>query len=241
MCYSIATPSFAEIEDYFVIPPQTESWDEGYHVMNGFDFMPVPVVTTGRPGIVQSCSWGLIPAWCKDERQAAELRKVTLNAKAETVFEKPSFRNAIPRRRCLIFVSGFYEWKEAGKKKYPHYIYLKEQPVFTMGGIYESWINTGTGEILNSCAIITTEANPLMADIHNTKKRMPLILDKAQAGQWLRDDLSKEAIAALMQPFDAGRMEAHTVSRLISSRTEDPNQPAVKNKFAYAELSPGLF
>ncbi|MCW3083803.1 MAG: hypothetical protein JWP12_1169 [Bacteroidetes bacterium] len=218
-----------------------ESWEDGYHTMNAFNFEPVPVMTADKKETVQTFDWGLIPAWCKDAQQANELKKVTLNAKSETVFEKPSFRNSISGKRCLIFIKGFYEWKEIQKKKYPYYIHLKEQSVFTMGGIYDSWLNTNTGKTVHSCSIITTEANPLMAEIHNTKKRMPLIFDKTQADHWLKSDLSKEEITELMQPFDENKMEAYTISKLISSRTENANVAAVKNKFMYAELSPGLF
>lgn len=241
MCYNIEIPSKAEIESYFVIPPHVESWDDGYYTMNAFHFEPIPVMTTEKKGTVQTFDWGLIPAWCKDTQQANELKKVTLNAKSETVFEKPSFRNSILGKRCLIFVKGFYEWKEIAKKKYPYYIHLKDQAVFTMGGIYDSWINTSTGKAVYSCSIITTGANPLMAEIHNTKKRMPLIFDKIQSENWLKDDLSKDEIISLMQPFDENKMEAYTISKLISSRSENANVAAVKNKFMYPELSPGLF
>lgn len=239
MCYTIETPSIAEIQQYLIVPTHVESWDEGYHVMNGFDFQPVPVMTAEKKDTIQAYNWGLVPAWCKDEQQADEMRKLTLNAKSETVFEKASFRNSIARKRCLVFVKGFYEWKQVQKKKYPYYIHLKDQPVFTMGGIYESWRNADTGELLNSCAIITTEANPLMAEIHNVKKRMPLIFDKAHAEQWLRSDLSDEMIKGLMQPFDENKMDAYTISKLISSRTMDPNQAAVKEKVVYPELEGG--
>jgi len=241
MCYHIEIPSAAEIREYLVIPAHVESWEDGYYAMNGFNSEPIPVMTSEHPHSIKSYNWGLIPAWCKDEQQANELRKMTLNAKSETVFEKPSFRQSISGKRCLVFVKGFYEWKELNKKKYPYYIHLKSQPVFTMGGLYDSWVNTSTGEIVNSVAIITTEANPLMADIHNTKKRMPLIFDKEQEKNWLKNDLDKEEIIRRMQPFDENKMEAYTISKLISSRTEDRNKPGVKNKFQYAELSPGLF
>lgn len=241
MCYHIETPSLQEIEEYLVIPTHVESWDEGYYTMNAFNFQQIPVMTSEKPDTIQAYDWGLIPSWCSDAAQAEDLKKVTLNAKSETVFEKPSFKNSITGRRCLIFVKGFYEWKEIQKKKYPYYIHLKDQNVFTMGGIYDSWINGRTGQVVRSCSIITTEANPLMADIHNIKKRMPLILGKEQGSSWLNNDLSKEEIVQLMKPYDEEKMEAYTISKLISSRTENPNQPAVKKQFYYAELSPGLF
>jgi putative SOS response-associated peptidase YedK len=164
------------------------------------------------------------------------MRTNTLNAKSETIFEKPSFRASIGNKRCLLFAKGFYEWRDYEKKKYPYYIHLKNQPVFTFGGIYESWVNKNTGEIINTTSIITTEANPLMAEIHNSKMRMPLILTGENMHKWIDPSISKEETVALMKPYDESLMAAHTISKLITSRTENPNQPNVKEEFAYAEL-----
>ena len=164
------------------------------------------------------------------------MRTNTLNAKSETIFEKPSFRSSIGSKRCLLFVKGFYEWRDYNKKKYPYYIHLKNQSVFTFGGIYESWVNKSTGEIINSVSIITTEANPLMAEIHNSKKRMPLILNGAAMNKWIDPKIDKETITQLMKPFDESQMTAHTISKLITSRSENPNQEKVKEIFEYPEL-----
>ena len=207
---------------------------ELFHV-NGFVHPQLFVLTSEEPQWIQPYTWGLIPKWCKDEEQAKQISSQTLNAKAETVFEKPSFRS-ITKKRCLIIVNGFYEWQAVGKKKYPYYIHLKEQDFFSMGGLYENWINKETGELKNTFSIITTEANPMMAKIHNTKKRMPFILPDEKEKVWIEKDLPKEEMEKLMQLFDEKQMQAHTISKLITDRARDSNVPEVMEPFEYPEL-----
>ena len=118
------------------------------------------------------------------------IRKYTLNAKIETLQEKPSFRNVIDNR-CLIITDGFYEWQwldPKGKRKQKHLITLPENQLFTFGGLWSEWIDKETGEIVNSYSIVTTEANAFMAEIHNSKKRMPVILTKENETSWLRGE-----------------------------------------------------
>ncbi len=236
MCYNLATPSQLQIMEHFVIPPHIEAWDDEYHMINGFTHSALPVITIEKPDTVQAISWGLIPAWSNSLEQANEMRKMTLNAKSETIFEKPSFRSSITKKRCLILTTGFYEWRDYSKRKYPYFIYLKDQPVFCLGGIYESWADQETGEILTTCSIVTTTANPLMQKIHNSKQRMPLILDKSTELSWIKKDAGKEEIRELMVPFNEKKMAAHTISKRITSRTEDPNHPDVKLLCEYPEL-----
>src|SRR6202008_4937300 len=103
------------------------------------------------------------------------------------------------QKRCLIFVDGFYEWRDYKKKKYPYFIKVKNQKAFALGGIYDSWVNESTGEIITSCSIITTEGNALMNQIHNTQKRMPLIFTKDKMMEWLSPNLTKEQIIGSMK------------------------------------------
>lgn len=236
MCYNIAVASKKEIKDLLGLGIEVNASEKEIHTVSGFTSPKIPVLTTGDPKQVQLFNWGLIPKWSKDETQANEMRLNTLNAKAETVFEKPSFRASIDNKRCLIFVNGFYEWRDFNKKKYPYYIHLRDQDTFALGGIYESWVNKETGEIIDTCSIITTEANPLMAVIHNSKKRMPLIFEKERMFDWVKKDISKDEINSLMKPLDEKLMEAHTISKLITNRTLDPNVPEVKKEFSYNEL-----
>lgn len=151
--------------------------------INGFTFPKTPVISNHNPSEIQLFHWGLLPSFTQD----MGFIKNTLNAKIETLEEKPSFKNSI-QNRCLIIADGFYEWQwldKAGKKKQKYLIELPSQDLFCFAGIYNQWLNKLTGETLNTFAMLTTEANPLMAEIHNSKKRMPVILTPQNESLWL--------------------------------------------------------
>lgn len=204
---------------------------------SGFDFPKMPVITHTDPETLQRFSWGLIPFWVKTPGEAREIRTFTLNARSETVLTKPAFRNAIRKKRCLVPAEGFYEWRLFNGKKYPYYIHLKNTDVFSFAGIWDEWADPSTGEVVKTYSILTTEANPLLAKIHNTKKRMPVILPPHEEKTWLRDDLNDKDILALTKPYDENLMEAHTISKLITSRTENRNVPEVREKYDYSDLT----
>jgi putative SOS response-associated peptidase YedK len=158
---------------------------------NGFIHPETPIICNDKRDVIQLYSWGLIPFWAKDQ----SFRKNTLNAKVETITELPSFRNAV-KNRCLILVDGFYEWKwldPKGKEKQQYLITLPNHEPYAIGGIYSEWTDKETGELIKSYAMITTEANELMAEIHNTKKRMPLILSPDNEKLWLDASISPNA------------------------------------------------
>ncbi len=150
---------------------------------NGFTFPKTPVITNKLPDTIQLYNWGLMPSFSKDKK----FRVNTLNARIETLAEKPSFKNYITNR-CLIISDGFFEWKwldEKGKNKQQYLITIPNEDPFAFAGIYNRWADKATGEVLDTYSIITTEANELMAEIHNTKKRMPVILTPENEQQWL--------------------------------------------------------
>jgi putative SOS response-associated peptidase YedK len=152
-------------------------------IFNGFTYPHTPVITNSQPNTIRWLQWGLIPHWSKDD----SIRKHTLNARLETVNEKPAFRNVV-KNRCVIIADGFYEWKwldEKGKQKQRYLICTKQSEVFAFGGLWSKWVNQQTGEELETYTILTQTANPLMAEIHNTKKRMPLILLPNECDAWL--------------------------------------------------------
>lgn len=152
-------------------------------VYNGFQHPKTPVKTNLKPQAIQLFQWGLIPFWAKDD----SIKKNTLNARIETIAQKPSFRNAV-NNRCLILVDGFYEWQwldAKGKQKQKFELSLPNQEPFAFAGLWSEWVDQSTGELINSYTILTTEANELMSKIHNTKKRMPVILDVATERDWL--------------------------------------------------------
>jgi len=218
--------------DFELEPGLTES----QYYISGFEFPKLPVITDQHPDRIQSFTWGLIPFWVKSRSQAMEIRAHTLNARSDTVFDKPSFRNAIRERRCLVPADGFYEWREVGGKKYPYYIYLKSKEIFSFAGIWEEWTDRATGEIIKTFSILTTNANPLMEQIHNTKKRMPVILPREQEFDWLKNGLNREEIIALTKPLDDTLMSAHPISKLINSRSFNRNVAAIQEAYDYPEL-----
>ena len=145
-------------------------------VYNGFSHPIINVVTQKSPKDLQHFRWGLIPSWAKDD----DIKKYILNARHETLKTKPSFKNA---KRCLIFADGFFEWKwldNQGKKKQKYLIELPNSELFSFAGLYDQRIDKHTGEIINSCSIVTTEAIGVMREIHNSKMRMPMIIETNQ-------------------------------------------------------------
>lgn len=175
---------------------------------------PVSAIIAGRE--YRIFQWGLVPSWAKDYKIGYKL----INARSETAAEKPSFRAAFKRRRCLIPADGFYEWirTASNKKKQPFYIHLRERPLFAFGGLWEQW-EGGDGSYLETCTILTTAPNELMEPIHN---RMPVIIPVAEYDRWLT--ASPLQVKGLMKPYDADEMEAYPVSTLVNSpRNEVPD------------------
>lgn len=215
---------------------QSEINFEPIFYASSFSYPLWPVITSEEPDKLRMYRWGLIPHWVKEESQAKEIRTMTLNAKSETVFEKPSFKFSIRKKRCLIPSTGFFEWQDFNKKKYPYFIRLKEMEIFALAGIYTSWTDKTSGEIVHTFSILTTGANPLMARIHNMKKRMPVILKKENERDWINDDLTDDQIKSFFPAIDDRMMQAYTISKRITSRTVNPNVPEVNEAFEYPEL-----
>lgn len=154
---------------------------------NGFSYPKTPVITNINPENIEFFSWGLMPSWAKD----ISARSYTLNARIETIHEKPSFKYCL-NQRCLILVDGFYEWQwldKTGKKKQKYLITLPDKEAFAFAGLYNTWVDKSTGEIFNTYTILTTEAKGLMSEIHNSKHRMPIILNPLDEQNWLSNTL----------------------------------------------------
>jgi putative SOS response-associated peptidase YedK len=171
------------------------------------------VITNTKPDQVSFFKWGLIPFWAKDEKIGNKL----INAKSETILEKPSFKNSFKRKRCLVLSDGFFEWKKINaKEKIPYRIFLEEEPLFAMAGIWDTWKNP-EGNQVYSFSILTTSANKLMENIHN---RMPVILDREGEKQWLADR-NPDELLKLFEPFPADKMTAYPISKLVNSPVND--------------------
>ncbi|MEO1389867.1 MAG: SOS response-associated peptidase [Cyanobacteria bacterium J06634_6] len=195
-----------------------------------------PVSAIAQPGTERQYrifQWGLIPSWAKDPAIGNRM----INARAETAAEKPSFRTAFKRRRCLIVADGFYEWKKvapsatgnitetqgseetsakgkAKAKKQPYYIQMNDPSLFAMAGLWESW-ESGDGSYIESCTILTTEPNGLMQSIHN---RMPVILHPADYDLWLDPkEQSRERLQPLLRPYEDDAMQAYPVSTAVNN------------------------
>lgn len=150
---------------------------------NGFSYPQTPVITNNAPDSIQLFQWGLLPNWVSD----IDFRKNTLNAKIETIHEKPSFKNVVSQR-CLVLVDGFYEWQwldAKGKQKQKYFITMPDEDTFAFAGLWNNWLHRSTGLIIPTYSILTTEANEQMSIIHNSKKRMPMILKKEEERAWL--------------------------------------------------------
>lgn len=207
-----------------------ENFEPLFHE-NGFNHKSRPVILDQDPIRFNNYSWGLIPFWTKNLEQAYTLRNSCLNAVSETAFDKPSFKASIRRKRCIVPSTGFFEWKEIAKgKKQPYFIRVKSTDIFSMAGIYQEWVDGDDKTIYKTFSVLTCPANPLMEEIHNTKKRMPLILPQKLEREWLDESLNQEQIKSFFLPYPDEDMEAWTISNLISSRKENSNVPEVLKK-----------
>ncbi|MDX5404277.1 MAG: SOS response-associated peptidase [Bacteroidota bacterium] len=199
------------LEKRFSAEIRTDDFRPMYHVSAyGPESAHLPVILNEDPARFRFIKWGLVPFWSKERN----LPYSTHNARVEDISKKPAFREPIRKRRCLIPADGFYEWRHEGKNKIPHWIQIKDNSLFAFAGIWDEWTDSETGEILPSFSILTTEANPMMAEIHNSKKRMPVILTREKEQDWL-SDISLEQVLEIPKPFDENRMEAWPIERSI--------------------------
>jgi putative SOS response-associated peptidase YedK len=212
MCgrFTLRAPASVLAEQFalFEVPPFTPRF-------NIAPSQPVPVVRLAPEQLdprreLVWLRWGLIPSWAKDRTIGNRM----INARAETVAEKPAFRAALRRRRCLVAADGFYEWQRTGKRKQPYFIRLRDDRPFAFAGLWESWEGPDCVQI-ESCTLLTTEPNELMRPIHN---RMPVILLAQHYQQWLDTTVQEpEQLLPLFRPYPAGEMTAEPVSTFVNS------------------------
>nr|WP_299423128.1 SOS response-associated peptidase [uncultured Emticicia sp.] len=214
-------PNFKSDTEMFEIPT--------YYFVSGFEHPKLPII---KHDDIFLYEWGLIPNWAKD----ADFQHNTLNAVGETVFEKPSFKSAIVSRRCILPVSGFFEWRQLNNKKYPYYIKIEGQEIFSLACVYDSWVDKSTGEVKNTFSIITTPANELMEKIHNVKKRMPLILSQSDEKTWLAPQLSQQSISDLIKTYNETDLVAIPISMEANNAKANRNKAVILEKVDYPEL-----
>ena len=195
-----------------IVEMAQEIIDEQYKI-TAFTHPSCAIITPDSS--IRAANWGLIPGWTKTEADALKVRKMTLNARAETVFSLPSFRVPIIKRRCLIPSTGYFEFHHEGKEAIPYYIFLRDESVFSLGGVYEVWENSATGDVAETFSVITVPANALCKEIHNGGKnpgRMPLIIPRENEERWLDARMKVDEIVELLVSYDSGKMDAYPVA-----------------------------
>lgn len=194
-----------------------------YHA---FSIPEMPVICSDDISRIRLFKWGLIPADTKNPADAENIRMKTFNARAESIAKKPSFATSFKSKRCIIPVKGFFEWQHSGKDRIPWYIYHPDNDIMSIAGLFDTWMSEETGEILNTFTLITTEANELLSRIHNSAKRMPVILETENEKLWVDKNQSEQALLNMLKPYSF-ELKAHTISPLVNSKKEDKNTPEV--------------
>ena len=240
MCYDVAylTRKIEYYEKRFGAEYGGVPFTPMYH-SNGFDHMDIPVITNDDPTAIQMFTWGLIPAWVKDIGGANKIQNATLNARDNTLFEKPSFKKAAALRRCLVLVDGFYDHHWEGNKSFPFLVQLKNKEAMALGGIWEEWRHDDLRR--STVSIITTDPNPRMAWLHNKPKasegpRMPFILKEDSYQDWLDTSLSPAEVQQLVGPYPEELMTDYPVDRL-RGKSYQGNVPGIMQVHNYPELS----
>ena len=187
------------------------SYDPGYNIAPTESVLTVRKIDGREPAFAR---WGLIPFWAKDPKIGARM----INARAETVAEKPAFRNALKRRRCLVLADGYYEWQKTPVGKRPYRIIMKSGEPFAMAGLWETWKDP-QGNVVPSCTIITTSANDYLAPIHN---RMPVILTRESERLWLDAGVEDmNCLSGILTPYPDDNIDAYEVSTMVNSTRND--------------------
>lgn len=188
---------------------------------SGFSHPKLLIYTNDTVNPFEVAFWGLIPNWIKDHEAAKKIWNNTLNARSETIFEKPSFKDAVLNKRCIIYVDGFYEFHHINNKKYPYYIFRKNKKPLALAGLWSKWNDVEKNRTIKSFSIITMKGNAFMSKIHNNPKlkepRMPLFLEEEQEELWLNSkySISLETINLLKEKAENIELDAYTVNALM--------------------------
>jgi putative SOS response-associated peptidase YedK len=240
MCYDVAylTRKIEYYEKRFGASYGDVPFAPMYH-SNGFDHMDIPVITNEDPGLIQLLSWGLIPAWVKDVDKAHSIRNATLNARDNTLFEKPSFKRAAALNRCLVLVDGFYDHHWEDNQSFPFLVKAKDGQAMALGGIWETWHH---GDLTrHTVSIVTTDPNPRMAWLHNRPKasegpRMPFVLREECYHDWLDTSLLPGEVLSLIQPYPQELLQDYPVDRL-RGKSYPGNVPKIMEPHNYPQLN----
>jgi putative SOS response-associated peptidase YedK len=197
----------------------------------------MPVITNKDPERFSFLSWGLVPFWLKDGSELSRIRRRTLNARSETLFDKPSFREPARKRRCLIVVDGYFEWREAAGRTYPYYIHRQDGEAFALAGVWDEWVDPKGKDRLQTFSMLSIAANVLIQKVNNRHQRMPVILPRESEGQWISPGLSQSDIKSMLKTYPDDELEAYPTKRLIGKKGVDSNTPEVLQHCEYQGLS----
>ncbi len=201
-----------ELSQLYAVESQLD-WTPRFNIAPSQSVLAIRNDPEGGRRELATLRWGLIPSWADD----AKIGNRLINARAETIATKPSFKSAVKSRRCLVLADGFYEWKKTGRKRQPYFLQMADQRPFVMAGLWDRW--TKSRPAIESCTIVTTAPNALAAAIHD---RMPAILPAAAAAVWLDREIEDAALLkSLLVPYTAGEMIAYPVSPLVNSPRHD--------------------
>lgn len=213
-----------------------------FHV-SGFSHPKLLIYTTKNANLPEIALWGMIPEWIADEKKANSIWNKTLNARSETLFKKPSFKAPAVHNRCLLYIDGFFEHHYHRKKSYPFYIHQVSNEPLALACLWSEWLNAETSELIRSFTIVTSEANPFMANIHNNPKseqpRMPLMVPTNLEDVWLEDVNTEERLTKFIKDVDAvnqDKLSAHTV-RKLRGKTYVGNIKDITKPYIYKELT----
>ncbi len=207
----VMVSDLSTLEEAFDIQVFSADVKPSYNIAPGSE---VAALVHDRVNRFVSFRWGLIPSWAKNSR----IEKGIINARSETVAEKPSFRDSFKKRRCLVLANGYYEWKKVGRNRVPHYVYPVSQRPFGFAGLYDTWRSRDGGS-LNTCTIITTASNEPLRSLHD---RMPVIIPKDRESLWLNDSVTdEERLRSILNPSVSEALEIREVSTLVNSPLND--------------------
>lgn len=226
MCFHLALIKTAqEIEmRYQALFENREAFVPVYHG-NGFSRIQWPVISNDMPSRIRFFQWGLVPKWVQDPEKAEKIQLHTLNARLETVFEKPAFRDAV-RNRCLVIVTGFFEWRTEGKKKYPVFFRKKDDSLFSLAGIWTSWVHPFNSENILTFSILTMPGKGEVKEFHWMPPRIPVVLPEIYEKEWLSGNIPMAELSTFFQIDDS--FVGYPVNKTFFQNPEYCTRPEVQ-------------
>ena len=253
MCYDVKSIHFAEHRrairegndaQAHEIQEKLEKMEvDKFHHVSGFSHPHLLIYTSDNPYTPLAAQWGLIPHWTKSMEAGKLFWNKTLNARVETIFEKPSFKESAKSKRCLVYLDGFYEHHHLNGKSYPYFIQHHDKSPLIIAGLWSEWLDKSSGEILKTFTLVTCEGNEMMAKIHNNPKlagpRMPLILEEKNAEEWLnpvQNNTDKDSLRELIKPYPSDKLISHTV-KVLRGKDAVGNTEEAEKEYIYDALN----